>query len=378
MLALVLHISRYVYLHLHTGTYIHTILCCKNNTIHILWICFSLAHSLALFLALSLSVSLFVPVRAVVVCLVRRLLQEMGHLQGLRCVLRCALHKGQRSLESAIAADERCNMLIDGLITAYSTSSTDHGSLARGLRNTKLKSMFAEHCQKDIDALDGHLTKLTGFRFAAQRFDTILEVARLIVLHIRPIVHSLVHLKLSDAKYEKWGSKMLSFFTAPNLLLLSLIAELAASCSHYHHRFDNKGAKATMICKMGYWYGTLKAELDRLFTFNDGSPPLVLSPDFTAGFVQTMRTSYDLLVTETIIAGGKLQFYRKGLESETSLRKQVAAELGSIQNVMRLYLQSVDPGDHAIASSLRPFDLDYWQQHFSDETLWQSCLVQFL
>ncbi|CAE7887512.1 unnamed protein product [Symbiodinium microadriaticum] len=307
-----------------------------------------------------------------------RMDSEMGHLQGLRCVLRCALHKGQRSLESAIAADERCNMLIDGLITAYSTSSTDHGSLARGLRNTKLKSMFAEHCQKDIDALDGHLTKLTGFRFAAQRFDTILEVARLIVLHIRPIVHSLVHLKLSDAKYEKWGSKMLSFFTAPNLLLLSLIAELAASCSHYHHRFDNKGAKATMICKMGYWYGTLKAELDRLFTFNDGSPPLVLSPDFTAGFVQTMRTSYDLLVTETIIAGGKLQFYRKGLESETSLRKQVAAELGSIQNVMRLYLQSVDPGDHAIASSLRPFDLDYWQQHFSDESSTFEPLAQII
>ena len=300
----------------------------------------------------------------------------MGHLQGLRCVLRCQLHKGQRSLENAIAADDRCKMLVDGLITAYSTSSTDHGSLARGLKNTKLKSMFAEHCQKDIDALDGHLTKLTGFRFAAQRFDSILEVARLIVLHIRPIVHSLVHLQLSDRKYEKWCSKMLSFFTGPNLLLLSLIVELAASCSRYHHRFDNAGAKATMICKMGYWFENLKSELDRLFFFKDGSPPLVFSHDFTAGFVQTMRSSYDLLVTESIIADGKLQFYRKGLQTETSLRKHVAAELGSIQNIVRLYLQSVDPGDHAIASSLRPFDLEYWQQHFSDETLRQSCLAK--
>ena len=302
--------------------------------------------------------------------------KEMGHLKGLRCVLRCQLHKGQRSLENAIASDERCNILIEGLITAYATSQQDHGSLARGLKNTKLKNLFSEHCQKEIALLDGHLSKLTAFRFAPQRFDTILEVARLIVQHVRPIIHSLVHLRLADAVYDKWCSKMLSFFTGPNLLLLSLLAELAASCSRYHHRFDNSGSKATMICRMGYWFQLLKSELEKLFCFKDGSPPLVLSADFTAGFVHRMRASYDVLVTETIIADGKLQFYRRGLETEENLRKQVAAELGSIQNIVSLYLTSVDPGDHAIASSLRPFDLEYWRNNFSDDSLFHSLLAK--
>ena len=44
--------------------------------------------------------------------------QELGHFKALRAVVRCKLHKDQKSLENVLAADERCQALIDTLITA--------------------------------------------------------------------------------------------------------------------------------------------------------------------------------------------------------------------------------------------------------------------
>ena len=297
--------------------------------------------------------------------------QELGHLKGLRSVLRCRLHLGQGSLEKAIAADPSCQEMVQALITAYSPASDDNslGSLARGFHNSsKLKHLFRENVVRAFESLDGKLKSVISFRYAAQRFDSVLDIAQLVVLHVRPIVTALLQFRIMDPKKNKWVEHLLSFFTGPKLLLLALLAEFAASASRYHHKYDNLGAQPGLVTRSAFWLQNLTEEMHRLFFFTHGEP-LVLSDHYTAGYVSIMRSSYDLLVDESVISGERLVFYRPGLRSEANLRKRLAKELGSIQNIVTLYLSSLAPGDVSVAASLKPFDVDFWQENFNDDAL---------
>ena len=293
--------------------------------------------------------------------------------------MRCKLHKGQKSLENALAADERCQALIDNLITAYAGDDADGqnlGSLARGLRNScKFQKIFCAHTVEAMENLHSTLSKMVSFRFAPQRFDTVLEVARLVILHVKPLIQSLVHLKLADPKKVAWCSRMLKCFSGPNLVLLAFICELAASASRFHHRYDDPGAKPSMIARTGEWFQGLVLELNKLFFFDHGEP-LVFSAEYSGGFTQMLQQSYNLLVSECIIADGKICFYRNGFRTPEHLRRSMAKELGSIQNVVKAYQKAIDPGDCAVASSLRPFDVEYWQQHFNDDALSLGFIVE--
>ena len=303
-----------------------------------------------------------------------RSFQEMGHLQGLSAVLRCQLHSGQRSLEQAIASDAACKKLVDGLILAYS-SDHDLGSLARGIKNScRVQSVLSEHAKRSIESLDAKLQHMVKFRFAPQRFDTVLDVCRLIVLNVRAIVHTLVHLHIAEKgqnqKLATWASKMLAFFNGPQLILLALLAELSSAASKYHHKFDNSsGSTLTRLAKTGFWFQCLSDELDKLFSFKDGEP-LVLSESFDAGYLQILTSHYNLLVSESYIDKEKLIFFKPGLRTESNLRTHVAQELGSIRNVVKIYLGLV-AAEHqcGVAAALAPFDFSWWQSQFSDERL---------
>ncbi|CAE7826784.1 unnamed protein product [Symbiodinium sp. CCMP2592] len=280
-------------------------------------------------------------------------LQELGHLKGLKSVLRCRLHAGQGSLAKAIAADPSCQEMVQTLITAYSPANDDNnlGSLARGFHNSsRLKHLFHENVVRAFESLDGKLKSIASFRYAAQRFDSILDIAQLVVLHVRPIVTALLEFRIQDPKKSKWVEHLLTFFTGPKLLLLALLCELAASASRYHHKYDNLGAQPGLVTKSAYWLQNLSEELHRLFFFTHGEP-LVLADHYTAGYVSMMRSSYDLLIEEGVISGDRLVFYRPGLRSEANLRRVLARELGSIQNVATLYLQALEPGDVSVAAS---------------------------
>ena len=237
------------------------------------------------------------------------------------------------------------------------------------MKTCKMRHLFAQNVMADIERLDSALSKMVTFRFAPQRFDTVLDVSKLIIVNVRPLVETLLQIRLMDKKKQDWCGKMLKCFEPGNLLLLAMIAELAQSASRFHHKFDNAGAVPTQIARTGYWFDGLKKELQKLFFFEEGREPLVLSRDYSAGFVELLRRTYNLMISESVIVNGKLVWYRPGVPSEALLRKQIASELGSIQNVVKLYLQALDLGDSPVASSLRPFDFAYWEENFADSAL---------
>lgn len=68
----------------------------------------------------------------------------------------------------------------------------------------------------------------------------------------------------------------------------------------------------------------------------------------------------------------KQLFCRAGCSSESGVRQQVAAELGSITSVVKLYLQEL-AGEHqadvATALGWDPFDTEHWQSQLADDRL---------
>ena len=69
---------------------------------------------------------------------------------NLQATVRCCVHAGQRSMESAVRSDTRCEQLLDELVLKYSMAgdSKQPGSLARALANSaKLAAMFRRHAE---------------------------------------------------------------------------------------------------------------------------------------------------------------------------------------------------------------------------------------
>ena len=115
----------------------------------------------------------------------------------------------------------------------------------------------------------------------------------------------------------------------------------------------------------------MKRELEQLFYFNNGQEPLILSSTYTAGFLQRVRASVNLLQAEAVVFDKRLMYFRAGYGSEDHLRKAVASELGVVHSVIKHYLAALETEhDFGVARSLQCFDLEFWrEQQMSDDAM---------
>lgn len=292
--------------------------------------------------------------------LAARFSEENGTLPCLKAVIRCGTHASTRALENSLSSDPRVENLITLLINGYSSASNndgEHGGLARAIRNSpKLANLLA---QEQV---------LRMKSFAPQRFGTLTEVAQHLVLNVKPVFQTL--LKLNST----WSQRLLrECFQPKALCLLALVAEFAGAALRFTRKLDSGSLPAAAI---GRAVQALEAELRDLFDFKDcrGHPqePLVLSSKFQMGYIQILCREFDLLSTEAVHdgSGPQLLWYKAGCQDLPGLRKCIAKELASIQNVSRVYLQAVKADtDTHVSASLAPFDVQWWQETRSDETL---------
>ncbi|CAE7207230.1 unnamed protein product [Symbiodinium sp. CCMP2456] len=303
----------------------------------------------------------------------------MGLSPNFKAVVRCCMHASQKALENAIKACKPAQKVIDDLIFAYSSSSTtgqakDLGGLSRALRNScKVNATFMRYAN-EFDAVLEKACKVNSF--AAQRFNTILEVSQGLIWNVTPLVSCLVEIHKRDDRLRAWAAKMLQALCPKSLILLSLLAELAACASKFCHAFDNakKSGKRSSITRTAGLLVQLKDELQRLFYFQrpDGSfqEPLCLAEHYTAGFLQLLQRSYSLLETNAHVENNRIVFYHGGAKSQANLQSMVATALGTIQTVIEAYLAGLDGEFAGLAYSLQPFDCESWQKHCSDDALW--------
>jgi hypothetical protein len=284
-----------------------------------------------------------------------------------------------RGLENALSSDERVKKLVDLWITGYSEKSKGGGGggFVRAVRNSpKLKGLLKE---KQATLLDGALTKMMNFRFAPQRFNTIMECATLVLENIAPIFGLLLELRCAGSSNEdvRWSTRLLeTCFQPQNLLLLALVAELSSVACAYAHKFDNVAGpskRASRIVRTAYWLDMFEKQVGKLFSFRDseGRPqePLVLCSHYSCGFVQRLRRAWDFVNASAVLSEGSLLFYQAGAGGEPELRRWVAEELGSMENITKVLLQGMhSEADNLVAASLQPFDLEWWASR-PDESL---------
>ena len=119
------------------------------------------------------------------------------------------MHRLQRELEAALKSDGRVKQLLRDFVSKFSdpNDKKQPGGLARALRNcTELKARFLaavgraeQEIQQALAQLneeyEGPKSKSKGGSLSAatQRFDTILESLRVIVLNLRAVMDFLVH-----------------------------------------------------------------------------------------------------------------------------------------------------------------------------------------
>ena len=110
----------------------------------------------------------------------------------------------------------------------------------------------------------------------------------------------------------------------------------------------------------------MEEELDGLFAFRDNSnglrEPWALAESYSCGYVQILRAEYnDFIENQAIIEGNRIVYFTTGADGVRSVSKWIAAEMGSIRNVCRLFIDAVRADTHSgLASSFSPFASIDW------------------
>lgn len=131
-------------------------------------------------------------------------------LPCLRATLRCFTHAGQSTLENSLKSDPCIDRLLHTLIFKHGDEH-DRGSLARGLKCHKVRRMFREEVAKDLGAIPELAGSLTSANFAQQRFDSILEILRLLVLRLDDVLRMLCRMATAtDKDSSTWAHNMLA------------------------------------------------------------------------------------------------------------------------------------------------------------------------
>ncbi|CAE7264756.1 unnamed protein product [Symbiodinium sp. CCMP2592] len=287
-----------------------------------------------------------------------RLAKEQHVLPSLKAVLRCSAHSAHKALENSLASDPRAKDLVDALISAYSDEASGMaGGLARALTNSlKLADLVEKESAEQTDHL------VSKMRFAAQRFGSLTEVAGHIVRNTKVLITALTKVG------NQWANNLLhTCFRPKKLLLFALIAEFGAAAMRFIRKFDNNESvdgggvgKVPALCRE---VALLEQELQTLFAFrtpaaneNQLSEPLVLSEKYSTGFVQIMQKQFNFLVEEAIVQDGAMIFFHKGAGSERQVRRWLAKELGSMKNIIELFLSAIRAeSDTGVAAALSPF-----------------------
>lgn len=135
-------------------------------------------------------------------------------LPRLTAVVRCYAHSAQGSLEACLDVDPEAKALIQDLVTRFASDS-DRGGLGRALKNSpKLARLFEREIQTDLCKIEELCTSTNSCmkaNFAAQRFNSIVDVLRLLSLRINSVVKFLIRVAGTDddKKLRTWAKSIL-------------------------------------------------------------------------------------------------------------------------------------------------------------------------
>ena len=148
-------------------------------------------------------------------------------------------------------------------------------------------------------------------------------------------------------------------------------AELSSAASKYYHKFDNSnGSTLTRLAKNRFLVSMPVRRVGQALFFQRmerAFGPIRTFWTLATSYLQILTFHYNLVISQSYIDQEKLILFKPGLRSESNLRNRVAQELGSIRNVVKIYLGLL-AAEHECRFAAA-FDFAWWQSQFSDERL---------
>ena len=221
--------------------------------------------------------------------------KESNLFPNLRCTFRCFAHSSQRSLETCLKSCAPIEKLLDGLVTKLSGSNaSERGSLARSLKNSYKLLGELQREMNELEPLSEISSKVASgqFSFASQRWDTILQMTRLVCIRISPLLSFLCRIAAcGDDANARWARETLKLFDVDQLLLLGLVTEFVQAAEGFVHAWDGKSEGTSPVVRLSHaskLTSLLRGQLMSLFHYKDDKKtvPYVMHPAYEHGYVQ--------------------------------------------------------------------------------------------
>ncbi|CAE6934731.1 PFP-BETA1 [Symbiodinium sp. CCMP2592] len=277
--------------------------------------------------------------------LAARLSKVQGTLPGLKAIMRCSVHSGQRSLEKALSSDPDVQGLLQSWVLGFSDGSGKNpGGFCRAVRNSlKLQRLTAE---KQLEGVDESLRRLCHFGFAPQRFNTVCDACVNVAENIDAVCNVLSHLAAVDDALSGWATKLLQQCFQPE--------------KKFNHSLDGQHLR---LAATAHNLQQLERLINRLFDFRSPAgelqQPLVLDDAYAHGYVQRLQATLKLEQNKCLVVKQKMIFWHSGA-NRNKIRSFVAKELGAIRNIAQLFVQGLKADvEVGVQASLSPFDVNH-------------------
>ena len=219
---------------------------------------------------------------------------------------RCGMHSKQRNMENATETDPFLKKLLGMLIRDKGEKQGPVlGGLCRAVKNReRVRMNFTADVERELDQLvkdleelgqswDGPAKMATGkhtMSSAPQRFDSLLEGLRSILLNIRGVVVFLVKLG------TQWAQALLCLFMDPEFeAALPALAEFLEIGRQYVHKDEGHDPDKSNLINSWSNFLNMTDDLNKMFRGAEDSPPLLGSETYTKGYYQVMQRSLNSL-----------------------------------------------------------------------------------
>lgn len=274
----------------------------------------------------------------------------------LRHAGRCGMHAKQRNMENASDSDVFLQQLMDMLMRNKGDKKKNFGGLSRAVKNRdRLRMTFAadveselEQLVKDLDEIgelwNGPVHMPTGRHSlcaAPQRFDSLLEGLRSILLNIRGVVLFLVKLK------TPWAQALLDLIMQPEFeVALPALAEFLEIGRRYVHRDEGHDPNKSNLINSWCNFLDMKKDLKKMFSGDEDRPPFLASDKYTKGYYQVMQKSLNSLGDSVCYRAGMDVLFHRVLLTEEQEATSLAIFSKRMQNVCEIFLTACEADLH--------------------------------
>ena len=270
---------------------------------------------------------------------------------------RCNMHSKQKNMENAAESEPLLKELLGMLILNRSDGKIgkELGGLCRAIRNRdRMRMQFHEDVERDLDQLVKDLEELGevwhgpkkmqtgkhGLCSAPQRFDSLLEGLRSIILSIRAVILFLVK------HGSSWSRRLLNLFMSPEFeAALPALAEFMEIGRQYVHRDEGHDPEKSNLINSWANFLDMKMDLQEMFSgdVESNQPPVLASPQYTKGYYQIMQKSLNTLGDDACYRDGKgAVLFHRPRPTEEQEASRLAIVLKKMQHVVEVFLMACE------------------------------------